>query len=186
MTKIAIFASGSGTNAENIIKSFSGQVDITAVYCNNPSAGVIERAKKLGTKLVLFKKDQFYDSDEIANQLKAEGVEYIVLAGFLWFIPATITNAYKDRIINIHPSLLPKYGGKGMYGMNVHNAVISNKEKESGITIHLVNEVYDDGRHLFQARCIIEEGDTPQDLAARIHKLEYEFFPKVILEYISN
>jgi len=186
MVKIAIFASGSGSNAENIIKVLSGQVETTCIYCNNTTAGVIERAKRLHIPIQLFNKITFYQSDSILDTLLASGTEYIVLAGFLWLIPDNILNAFRDRIINIHPALLPKYGGKGMFGMNVHAAVVANREKESGITIHLVNEKYDDGRHLFQAKCPVTESDTPNTVAEKVHQLEHEHFPRIILDYIQR
>jgi len=186
MKKIAIFASGSGTNAENLITFFSdnNDVEITCVFCNKAGAGVFDRAKKLNTPTFLFSRDDFYYSSVVKDLLLSQNVDYIILAGFLWLIPNVLITEYKNKIINIHPSLLPKYGGKGMYGMKVHSAVIENKEVESGITIHLVNEKYDDGEILFQAKCSINYGDTPDDLAAKIHDLEYEHFPKVVSEFL--
>lgn len=185
MVKTAIFASGSGTNAENIIQSLNGQLEVTAIYCNNPKAGVIERGKRLATEVVIFDRSLFYESDDIVDKIIQSGVEYIILAGFLWKIPQSLLEKYPGKIINIHPALLPKYGGKGMYGMNVHKAVIENKEQESGITIHLVNERYDEGRHLFQASCEIMTEDTPESLATKIHQLEYKHFPEQIMKYIE-
>lgn len=186
MHKIAIFASGSGTNAENIIKYFqnSSKIEIVLVLSNNKNAFVLERAAKLGIESTVFDKPTFTDTDNIVRLLRTRSVDSIVLAGFLWLIPKNMLAAYNNKIINIHPALLPKYGGKGMYGMHVHKSVISNKEKESGISIHYVNEKYDDGDIIFQAKCAITENDTPEMLAEKIHDLEYEHFPKVIEHWI--
>lgn len=186
MTKIAIFASGSGSNAENIIQTLKAPFEVVAIYCNNPSAGVITRAKKLNTECVIFNRDDLYTNPTILDNLQEKEVEYIILAGFLWLIPQNLVNQYSNKILNIHPALLPNYGGKGMYGDRIHKAVIENKEKESGITIHLVNENYDEGEYLFQTKCAIEEGDTHSELAQKIHALEYEHFPKVIADYIKR
>jgi len=182
MKNIAIFASGNGSNAEQISQYFlnnpTGKVKL--ILTNNPKAGVIERAEKLGIVSVIFDRDTFYYSDEIVDTLKENKIDWVVLAGFLWLIPANILEAYKGKIINIHPALLPKYGGKGMYGSHVHEAVIAAGEKKSGITIHFVNEKYDDGQIIFQAEVAIEKGETPDSLAQKIHKLEYEHFPKIV------
>lgn len=178
---IAIFASGSGTNAENIIKYFINNptINIKRVFSNNINAGVLTKAQVLNVPVKTFSRDEFM-SGEVVSLLKEENISYIVLAGFLWLVPKNFISSYPNRIINIHPALLPQYGGKGMYGMNVHAAVISNKEKESGITIHFVNEEYDKGDIIFQAKCIVEDTDTPESLAQKIHELEYEFFPKIV------
>jgi len=186
MNRIAIFASGSGTNAENIIKYFknNNKIEVALVLSNNKNAFVLERASKLNIETGTFDRTAFKDTDEIIKLLQERKIDFIVLAGFLWLIPKKMISEYYNRIINIHPALLPKYGGKGMYGMHVHNAVIENKEKESGISIHKVNEKYDDGAIVFQAKCTIELGDTPESLAKKIHKLEYKHFPKVIEEWI--
>ncbi len=188
MNRIAIFASGSGTNAENIIKYFkdSKEIEVVLVLSNNKDAYVLERAEKLNVQTETFDKLRFKETDEIIQLLKAKNIDFIVLAGFLWLIPANLILAYKNRIINIHPALLPKYGGKGMYGMHVHNSVIENGEKKSGISIHLVNEKYDDGAIIFQANCEIEMKDTPVSLAEKIHKLEYEHFPAVIEKWVLD
>lgn len=182
MKNIAIFASGNGSNAEQISKYFlnkpSGKVKL--ILANNPNAGVIERAEKLGIVSVIFDRSTFYFSDEIVDTLNENEIDLVVLAGFLWLIPANILAAYKGRIVNIHPALLPKYGGKGMYGSHVHEAVIATGEKKSGITIHFVNEKYDDGQIIFQAEVNIEKGETPDSLAQKIHLLEYEHFPKIV------
>jgi len=182
MKNIAIFASGNGSNAEQISKHFSknpsGKVKL--ILTNNPKAGVIERAEKLGIVSVIFDRNTFYFSDEIVDTLKENKIDWVVLAGFLWLIPVNILDTYKGRIINIHPALLPKYGGKGMYGQFVHEAVIASGEKKSGITVHYVNEKYDDGQIIFQAEVNIENGETPDSLAQKIHQLEYEHFPKIV------
>ena len=185
MSKIAIFASGSGTNAENLVKNFANsEIQVVRIYCNNPKAGVIDRAKRLAVPCTVFSKED-WDS-VVCDQLRAESVEYIILAGFLLLLPSTIIKEYSNKIINIHPSLLPKYGGKGMYGSRVHEAVIAANEKESGITIHLVNEEYDKGEPLFQAKCPVLPTDTPDMLAARVHELEYKYFPQVVEQYICK
>lgn len=184
---IAIFASGSGTNAEQLVKHFS-QVDginTTVILSNKPEAYVLERAKKLGITAITFSKTEFITPDFL-KVLERHEVDYIVLAGFLWKIPDYLIQAFENKIINIHPSLLPKYGGKGMYGSHVHEAVIAQKEKTSGITIHLVNEKYDDGRILFQASCDISPEDTPDALASRIHALEHQYFPQIVEDYIRD
>ncbi len=186
MTKIAIFASGSGTNAQNIIQTIGDCVQVTNIYCNNPTAGIIDRAKNMNVPVYLFNRDQLYTTGEVLDHIESSGAEYIILAGFLWLIPSELITRFPDRIINIHPALLPQFGGKGMYGEKVHRAIIANKEQESGITIHLVNEKYDEGRHILQAKCPINEDDTPQTLAQKIHKLEYEHFPIAILNFINN
>lgn len=181
MIQIAIFASGSGSNAENIVRYFENHPSITVsiILTNNKSAKVLERAKRLGVPAVVFNRDEFLNSDFVLqNHLK--GIGYVILAGFLWKVPKNLIDAFPNRIINIHPALLPKYGGKGMYGMHVHKAVVANKEKKSGITIHYVNEFYDEGEIIFQAEVDLTSEDTPEDVASKIHTLEYEHFPKVI------
>ena len=182
MYKIALFASGSGTNVENITKYFknNSDIEITLVLSNKPDAYVLERAKKLGVKSVVFNRDQFYNTNNVLSILKKENIDFIVLAGFLWLIPDNLLQAYPQKIINIHPALLPKYGGKGMYGNKVHIAVVDNNEKESGITIHYVNEKYDEGDIIFQAKCEVLPNDTPDDVASKVHNLEYKHFPEVI------
>lgn len=188
MKRIVIFASGNGSNAQRIAEVFSNIHDLSVdrIYCNKPQAYVNERAKSLNIPAMVFTRDDFYHSTKVLEQLQHDNPDLIVLAGFLWLIPADIIKAYDGRIINIHPALLPSYGGKGMYGMKVHNAVIANKERESGITIHLVNEKYDDGDILFQAKCTVSEGDTPESLAQKIHKLEYDNFPREIEKYLRG
>lgn len=185
--RIAIFASGNGSNAQRIADYFRerGGVEITAIYCNKPGAFVLERAKSLEIPSVLFDRNTFYNTDDVLQDLESRQAEWIILAGFLWLIPLNILEKYAGRIINIHPALLPKYGGKGMYGTKVHEAVVAAGESESGITIHLVNEHYDEGQVLFQAVCHLEPGETPDSLAAKIHALEYAHFP-VVIEKILN
>ncbi len=182
MKNIAIFASGSGTNAETIINYFNNRNDISVsrIFCNNKNAYVLTRAKNLNVPAMVFNREDFYNSDTVLARLKNDKTDLIVLAGFLWLIPGNILKNYKNRIINIHPALLPKYGGKGMYGSKVHQAVIDAGEKESGITIHFVNEKYDEGEIIFQAKCKVEKEDTPETLAAKIHKLEHKYYPVVI------
>ena len=187
MIRLAIFASGSGTNAQKLMEFFEDdhEVSVGAVFCNKPEAQVIERSKKFGIPVELFEKRDLMNP-HFCKRLDFHFIDVIVLAGFLLKIPPHIIRAFPDRIINIHPSLLPKYGGKGMYGNKVHEAVLANNESESGITIHLVNEIYDDGRILCQKTCQVLPGDTSADLAARIHKLEHEYFPMIVNEYVRT
>lgn len=185
MNKIAIFASGSGSNAENISAYFRNDkdVEITLIVSNKKDAFVHERAKKLGIESVTFPKNEFETTDNVINLLKNKGIDFIVLAGFLLKVPQNILDAYPHRIVNIHPALLPKFGGRGMYGDNVHKAVVAAGETESGITIHYINENYDEGDIIFQAKCEVLPGDTYEDVAKKVHTLEYTHFP-VILENI--
>lgn len=182
MNRIAIFASGSGSNAENIANYFSNNADVevSLILTNNANAFVLERAKKLGIKSFVFSKSDFSNTDQIVQKLQENDINWIVLAGFLLKIPQNLINAFPNKIINIHPALLPKYGGKGMYGDKVHQAVLENKESESGITIHYVNEHYDEGKIIFQAKCKVEATDTFEDVASKIHELEYKHFPEVV------
>ena len=182
MKNIAIFASGSGTNAENIIKYFSTSksIRVVLVLSNNPEAYVLIRAANFSIPSVFFDRAQFYSPASVSGILEKYKVDFIVLAGFLWLVPEILLEKYSGRIINIHPALLPSYGGKGMYGDKVHKAVIAAKEKESGITIHYVNGKYDEGDIVFQAKCPVLESDSPETLAHRIHELEYRHFPAVI------
>jgi phosphoribosylglycinamide formyltransferase-1 len=185
MKRIVIFASGSGTNAENIIKYFknSAVATVIRVLSNNQHAKVLERAKNLNIRSLYFNKKAFAEDETIFDLLKREA-DIIIIAGFLWRVPSKIVAAFPNKIINIHPAILPKYGGKGMYGMNVHNAVFENKEKETGITIHYVNENYDEGAIIFQIKVSIESKDTPEMIANKVHELEYKYFPKVIEQVI--
>lgn len=186
MKKIAIFASGSGSNAENIIQYFAQkpQFCVKSVFCNVPDAYVLERAKKHRIPAFVFNREEFRNPDKVFRQLQEQEIDFIVLAGFLWLLPSFITTAWPNKIVNIHPALLPAYGGKGMYGHHVHEAVIAAGEKESGITIHYVNDHYDRGMIIFQAKCPVLPTDTPDDLAARVHELEYKYFPQIIEETI--
>ncbi|RUT78089.1 phosphoribosylglycinamide formyltransferase [Ancylomarina longa] len=182
MKKIAIFASGSGSNAENIARYFEGnsKVEVSVILTNNPNAFVLSRAKDLKIPSYIFSRNEFYKSDDIIRYLTEKEIDFIVLAGFLWLLPINLLRKFPDSILNIHPALLPKYGGKGMFGMKVHEAVVRNKEKESGITIHLVNENYDEGKVIFQSKCKLNPDDTPEQVAEKVHQLEYEYFPKII------
>lgn len=187
MRNIAIFASGSGTNAENIIKHFSDKkvAKVTLILTENPNAFVLERSKNQNVHTLVFSLEEL-KGGSILKELQDRNTDYIVLAGFLKLIPSDIIDAFPNRIINIHPALLPKFGGKGMYGKKVHNAVIDSKEKESGITIHYVNKHYDEGSIIFQAKCPVLENDTPESLAQRIHSLEHKHFPQVIEDLIEG
>jgi len=186
MERIAIFASGNGSNAENIAQYFNSHntIEIALIVTNNPKAHVIDRAKKLGVKSLILDNSAFSKNGEILQKMQENSINWIVLAGFLLKIPENLTKTFSNKIINIHPSLLPKYGGKGMYGDHVHRAVIEAKEQESGITIHYVNEHYDEGEIIFQAKCSVSPNDSADDLANKIHQLEYEHFPKVIEQSI--
>lgn len=185
---IAIFASGSGTNAENIVRYFAGSeiASVKLILSNNPEALVLKRAEALNVKTSVFDRNIFYKDTTILQLLKENQIDLIILAGFLWLIPKYLIEEYSDRIINIHPALLPKYGGKGMYGLHVHQAVISGGDKESGITIHYVNDKYDEGNIIFQEQCKIDPGDTPEKLAEKIHQLEYKYYPQIIEKIIRS
>lgn len=179
---IVIFASGNGSNAENIINYFSDDENVTVstVFSNKNSAKVLERANNLNAGTIAFNKKAFQDPACILKILEALKPDLIVLAGFLWKVPTHIVTAFSGKIINIHPALLPKYGGKGMFGMNVHEAVLANKEQETGITIHYVNEEYDEGAIIFQKSVAVQSSDTAETIAAKVHELEYNYFPKII------
>ena len=187
MKRVVIFASGSGSNAENIINYFqnSKKISVAKVYCNKKEAGVFKRCKKLNKDCEWFSREDFFKTNALLDKLIDE-TDYIILAGFLWKIPRSIVKAFPNRIINIHPALLPKYGGKGMYGMHVHEAVKTNGDNKTGITIHYVNEHYDEGAIIFQKETKLEIADTPEDIAQKIHALEYECFPKIIEKTIIN
>ncbi|MDD4217242.1 MAG: phosphoribosylglycinamide formyltransferase [Bacteroidales bacterium] len=180
--KIAVFASGSGTNAENIVNYFANipEISVTCILCNNANAGVIDRAKNLKLDILVFNRVNFYESDMVLHYLSQKKVDLIVLAGFLWLIPEKLIEKYPNAIINIHPALLPKYGGKGMYGDAVHKAVSENLDTETGITIHYVNSKYDEGAIIFQKSVKIEPGEAPVSIAYKVHELEYKFFPTII------
>ena len=179
--KLAIFASGNGSNAQAIIEHLltNSAVEVSKIYTNNKDAYVIERGNKFDVSSVVFNKSEFI-GEEFTNALQSENYDLIILAGFMWLVPPAIVSSYKNKIVNIHPALLPAYGGKGMYGDNVHKAVIANKELKSGITIHYVNENYDEGDIIFQAECPVRSTDTSNSLAERIHKLEHKHYPEVI------
>jgi phosphoribosylglycinamide formyltransferase-1 len=186
MIKIAIFASGSGSNAERIVEFFNSndEIEVSLILTNNPTAGVIERAQRLNIPLVIFNKKVFSKTDKIVEMLQLQRIDWVILAGFLWLVPTNLIKAFENRMINIHPSLLPKYGGKGMWGHHVHEAVVANKEVETGITIHYVNENYDEGKIIFQAKCDVTETDSAEAVAQKIHLLEYQYFPEVIYKEI--
>jgi phosphoribosylglycinamide formyltransferase-1 len=156
------------------------------LFCNKPSAGIIEKASKMDIPIEIFSKNIFNNSNYIVDDLKAKNIDFVILAGFLWLIPDSLLQAYSDKIINIHPALLPKFGGKGMYGMKVHEAVKISGEKETGITIHKVNAEYDRGEIIFQASCEVTQHDSPESIAQKIHLLEYEYFPKIIDSFLHQ
>lgn len=186
--RIAIYASGAGSNARKIIEEASGKNrwKVALVVCNKPGAGVLAIAAANNIPTLLIEKDRFFNGDHYLPELQKQGIGFIVLAGFLWKIPAALISAYPKKIINIHPALLPKFGGKGMYGSKVHEAVIAAKEKESGISIHYVDELYDHGETIRQAKCLVEENDTPDSLAQKIHALEHEHYSQVINELMQK
>ncbi|WP_053990501.1 phosphoribosylglycinamide formyltransferase [Mangrovimonas sp. TPBH4] len=188
MKRIVIFASGSGSNAENLIKYFSKSktASVVQVLTNNPQATVLERCKKLEVSALSFNRVAFYKTDDVLNILKASQPDLIILAGFLWKFPGHILKEYHNKVINIHPALLPKYGGKGMYGMNVHEAVIANKELKTGITIHYVNENYDEGTIIFQDSCFVDTLDNANDVARKVHDLEMKHFPVVVEKLLTE
>ncbi len=187
MKNIILFASGAGSNVQAIIDFFKDNKEVVpvAIVCNKPEAGVLNIAKAHNIRTILIDRNSF-KSEAFVEQLKAFNPSLLVLAGFLWKVPDAVVAAFPDKIINIHPALLPKYGGKGMYGSHVHQSVIDNQEKESGITIHYVNEHYDEGNTIIQAHCTITESDTPESLAQKIHRLEHHFFPRTIEFLLSN
>ena len=186
--KIAILASGSGSNAENIANYFAGSdyAEVSFIIANNPNAFVLERAKRLGIEAAVVTKAEFMEADGIIAMLQERGIDFVVLAGLLLLVPQKLIQAYPGKIVNIHPALLPKHGGKGMYGDNVHKAVVASGDTESGITIHLIDEHYDKGTTFFQAKCPVLPTDTYEDVAAKVHALEYEHFPHVIEEILRT
>lgn len=188
MIQIAVFASGTGTNAQQIIQHFKEHpaVTVALIVCNKPGAGVINVAGRENIPVLLIEKEKFMQGNAYTDELKALGIHFIVLAGFLWKLPKTLVSAFSNKIINIHPALLPKFGGKGMYGHFVHEAVIAAGEKESGITIHFVDEWYDHGNVIFQARCAVEPNDTPATLAQKIHLLEHAHYPSIIEKTVQT
>jgi phosphoribosylglycinamide formyltransferase-1 len=187
-TKLAIFASGGGTNAEQIIRYFKNHKNILVgmILSNNKDAFVLKRALKHKIPQFVFDRNTFYKEKSVDELLKLNEIDFIVLAGFMWLIPERFVKAYPNKIVNIHPALLPKYGGKGMYGHHVHEAVVKNREQKSGITIHWVNEQYDEGAIIYQATCAITSSDTPEDVANKVHQLEYEYYPRIIEQVIME
>ena len=188
MKRIVIFASGNGSNAENLIKFFhnSDSASVIQVLSNNPYAKVLDRAKNLNISALSFNKIAFTETNDVLNLLKSTRPDLIILAGFLWKFPEHILKEFPNMVINIHPALLPKFGGKGMFGMNVHKAVVSQKETETGISIHYVNENYDEGAIVFQAKCNVLPTDDADDVAKKIQKLEMEHFPKVVEKLLNE
>ena len=187
MTRIAILASGAGSNAARIIEYFKNheQTGVVLVVCNNPAAGVLQVAARENVPTLLIEKEQFFRGDGYVPLLQSHRIDFIVLAGFLWKIPSTILATFPNSIINIHPALLPNYGGKGMYGLKVHAAVLNAGDKVSGITIHYVDEHYDNGDIIFQDKCEVLPSDTPESLAEKVHRLEHQHFPRVIDQVVS-
>jgi phosphoribosylglycinamide formyltransferase-1 len=185
---LAIFASGNGSNAINIIDYFKERENIVVkkIFCNKSEAPVINKAESKGISSFVFDKLQLEEDNLILTQLKALDIDYIILAGFLLKIPEYLVRHFENKIINIHPALLPKYGGKGMYGMHVHQAVVNNKESKTGISIHYVNENYDEGNIIFQAECEVLNTDTANDVAGKIHELEMKYFPRIIEQTIKG
>jgi phosphoribosylglycinamide formyltransferase-1 len=186
--RLAIFASGSGSNAEKIAEYFKNHpnIEISLILSNNPQAGVIARARKFQIPVVLFDKKMFYDTNRVIELLQNQYIDLVVLAGFMMLIPEAMVKAFPNKIINIHPALLPKYGGKGMYGHFVHEAVVAAQESESGITIHYVNEHYDEGTIIFQASCPVSPTDTPEDVAKKVQVLEHQHFPEVVEQVLEQ
>jgi phosphoribosylglycinamide formyltransferase 1 len=188
MKRIAIFASGSGSNAEKITSYFadSQAISVNLLLSNNPQAGVIERGRRLGIPTVLFDRKTFTQTNRIVDLLQNQQIDYVILAGFLWLIPENLVKAFPNKIINIHPALLPKFGGKGMWGHFVHEAVVAAAEKESGITIHFVNERYDEGKIIFQAKCEVLPTDSPEEVADKVLILEHKYFPEIIEKVLTE
>jgi len=188
LKKIAIFASGSGSNAENIVLHFnqSPSIKVSLILTNNSNAGVLDRAKKLNVPTAIFTSTELKETNVILSLLKKYDIDFVVLAGFLLKVPDYLIKAYPDHIVNIHPALLPKYGGKGMYGSRVHEAVVAAGDNESGITIHYINEHYDEGNIIFQGKCEIMPSDTPDDVAHKVHELEYKYYPLVIEDLVNK
>ncbi|NJL12234.1 MAG: phosphoribosylglycinamide formyltransferase [Microscillaceae bacterium] len=188
LVQLAIFASGSGSNAQNIAEYFQHhpRIRVRLVLSNRLGAGVLERAARLGIETLVFDRNDFYEKDTVLHALQTAKIDWVILAGFLWLVPSYLLKAFPQRILNIHPALLPRYGGKGMYGHHVHEAVKAAGETESGITIHFANEHFDEGKIIFQARCALLPEDTPQTIAQKVQALEHAYFPKVIAETIES
>lgn len=187
MYRLAIFASGSGSNAENIIRHFQGneRIQVVAIFTDKADAYVLKRAENLNIPAFVFSLSELKDVNGVSKDLESLQINFIVLAGFLRLIPAHLIKNFENRIVNIHPALLPKFGGKGMHGMHVHESVKAAGEKETGITIHYVNENYDEGAIIFQAKVAVDENDTPLTIAEKVHELEYKHFPAVIEKLLS-
>jgi phosphoribosylglycinamide formyltransferase-1 len=186
MKQIAILASGEGTNAQHIIDHFKGSsLKIAVIVCNNPKANVLKRAEKEGIPALLVDRATFYNREDALKRLLKDNIDLIVCAGFLWKIPDNILHAFPYKVVNIHPALLPKFGGKGMYGQNVHKAVIEAGETETGITIHYLNENYDEGKIILQKKCEVQKNETPETLARKVQALEYEWYPKAIEKLLA-
>ena len=185
---LAIFASGSGSNAEAFFKYFRGNknINICLLLSNNKKAFALQRADKFGVPTITFEREELYENESVIDTLKAYQIDFIILAGFMWKVPSNLIESYQGKIVNIHPALLPKYGGKGMYGMNVHKAVLEAGEKESGITIHHVTEDYDEGEIIFQCKCEVRPSDLPETLAERVQKLEHKFYPQIVENTLTN
>lgn len=185
---IAVFASGAGTNAARIIEHFNNSsiARVALIVCNKPGADVLQVALKNNVPVLLIERKRFFEEDGYANEFQQRAIDFVVLAGFLWKIPQTLIDIYRNRIINIHPALLPLYGGRGMYGSKVHEAVLNSAEKESGITIHYVDEHYDNGDVILQVKCPVYSNDTAESLAQRIHELEYTHYPKVVEDLVGK
>ena len=188
MKNIAIFASGSGTNAEKLFEKFRHhpQARVALLLTNNPQAGAIRRAEKFSVPVEVFTKTTLQTTDQVVTTLQNQAIDFVVLAGFMLKVPENLIRAFPNRIINIHPALLPAYGGKGMYGKHVHEAVVAAGETETGISIHYVNEHYDEGRMILQVSCPISPGDRPEDVAAKVHRLEHQYYPDVVEELVAQ
>ncbi len=186
--RLAVFASGAGSNARRLVDHFADSplASVALIVCNKPGAGVLQIAAEHGIPTLLLEKERFFRGDGYVAELQAQQIDFVILAGFLWKVPGTLITAYPHRIVNIHPALLPNYGGKGMYGEYVHKAVLAAGDPQSGITIHEVDEQYDHGTHLFQATCPVLPGDTPASLAQRIHELEHRHYPVVVEDWVSG
>lgn len=188
MKRIAIFASGNGSNALRMMEEYDARTDMTValIVSNNRKAGVLEKAARWSVPSVVIDRQALYESEEVVALMRTHRIDWIVLAGFMWLVPPALVAAFPDRIVNIHPALLPSYGGKGMYGMHVHEAVHAARESQSGITIHYVNERYDEGNIIFQASCDLDEQDTPLDIAHKVQALEHVHYPRVVAELVTG
>ena len=186
--RLAVFASGAGSNARRLVEHFNGSslATVSLIVCNKPGAGVLQIAAEHAIPTLLLEKERFFRGDGYVAELQAQQIDFVILAGFLWKVPGTLIAAYPHRIVNIHPALLPDYGGKGMYGEHVHKAVLAAGDAQSGITIHEVDELYDHGAHLFQATCPVLPDDTPASLAQRIHELEHRHYPQVVEDWVRK